>query len=234
LYEAPGKSGDIEMPPDVFQAIDQHDVARLSLLLSQGADPNQILNEPPFWQPLEAAIEEIEHGAPMDVVLSMIKLLIRYGADVNAWDRDRELTPLLKALYFPIVNSQEQRPTDIVRLLLESGADPNVESGEGLTPLKWAVARSDSGLVTDMLQRGAGRTINKAGGSCGCTPLQFAADKLDLPIMRLLLKAGADPDAPDIDGRKARQHLPARNPSNQRAWDEAYELLVKNRVGAPR
>ena len=45
-------------------------------------------------------------------------------------------------MYFPIMDadSEQKRDTAIVRLLLEAGADPNVQSDEGLTPLKWAPA----------------------------------------------------------------------------------------------
>jgi hypothetical protein len=39
-------------------------------------------------------------------------------------------------MYFPIMDadSEQKRDTAIVRLLLEAGADPNVQSDEGLTP----------------------------------------------------------------------------------------------------
>lgn len=223
------------MPSELFQAIDRHDVAKLSTLLSQGADPNQALDEPPFWQPLEASIEAVEHGAPTEVVMRMVKLLIEHGADVNAWDQEKNLTPILKALYFPIVDPPGiPGSSDLVRLVIDAGADPNVESQEGWTPLKWAIARADQDLVSTILNRGVVQTINKAGGLCGCTPLQFAAGKLNVPIMRLLLKAGANPNAPDVDRRIALQHLPARNPTNQRAWDMAYELLTGHSVQASR
>src|SRR5436309_2361091 len=149
------------MSDEIFDTISRHDVRLLSTLLARGADPNQYLDQPPFWHSLEAAIEELERGASMTTVVHMVRLLLQHGADVNAWDRERTLTPLLKAIYFPLMGRNEPRPTDLILLLLDYGADPNVESDEGLTPLKYAVGQQDIGLVAEMLRRGAGKTINR-------------------------------------------------------------------------
>jgi ankyrin repeat protein len=219
------------MSNEIFEAISRHDATLLSTLLVRGADPNEYLDNPPFWHPLEAAIEEIERGASMTTVMRMVRLLLLHGANVNAWDRERTLTPLLKAIYFPIVGPNEPRLTDLIRLLLEFGADPNVESDDGLTPLKYAVARQDTGLVAEMLKRGANKTINKAVGlGIGWSALHLAASNLDVPIIRLLLNAGADPAVRDIDNTEPVALLPERNPTNQKQWDEAYALLTKPRA----
>src|SRR5262249_7590379 len=159
--------------------------------------------------------------------MHMVRLLLQHGANVNAWDPERTLTPLLKAIYFPLAGPNDPRPTDLIRLLLEHGADPNVESDEGLTPLKYAVARQDAGLVAEMLKRGANKTINKVVGSDGWNALHLAATNLNVPIIRLLLNAGADPDVRDSDNTKPVELLPQRNPTNQKQWDEAYALLTK-------
>ena len=71
--------------------------------------------------------------------------------------------------------------------------------------------------------------MDQAGGSCSCNALQLATHKLDLPIMQVLLEAGANPSAPDVDQRIAIQYLPSRSPENTVAWEQAYELL-KNRM----
>lgn len=215
------------MPNQIFEAIRRHDAKLLSTLLVRGADPNLYLDESPFWHPLEAAIEEIERGASMTTVMHMVRLLLEHRADVNAWDPERTMTPLLKACYFPLLGPNEPRPDDLILLLLEGGADPNVESDEGLTPLQYAVGQQDARLVAEMLKRGANKTINKVTGVEGWNALHIAATDLNLPIIRLLLNAGADPDIPDIDKIKPVALLPKRNPTNQKQWDEAYALLTK-------
>ncbi|MEM9538603.1 MAG: hypothetical protein AAGA60_03725 [Cyanobacteria bacterium P01_E01_bin.42] len=45
------------------------------------------------------------------------------GADVNTWDLDRDCNPLVLAMW--------EEHGNITRLLLEAGADPNVEDKEG-------------------------------------------------------------------------------------------------------
>ena len=219
------------MSNEIFEAINRHDPTLLSTLLERGAEPYQYLDQPPFWHPLEAAIEEIERGASMTTVMRMVKLLLKHGANVNAWDRERTLTPLLKAIYFPLLGRNEPRPTDLILLLLEWGADPNVESDEGLTPLQYAVGQKDARLVAEMLKRGANKTINKVTGVEGWNALHIAATDFNLPIIRLLLEAGADPDVRDSDNTKPVALLPQRKPTNLKQWDEAYALLTKRRAG---
>lgn len=201
----------------LFNAIDAHDVKQVASVLSNGANPNEQLSEPPHWRPLEAVIEEVEHDCPTEVALEIIRLLIKHGADVNAWDDAHTVTPLLAAVYW------ENR--DAIRLLLEAGADPNVESDEGQLPLRWAIERDDIEMAQLLLRHGAHKTINVFGGFCGWTPLGMACRKLNLPMIAMLISAGADPEAVDEDGRTAREHLPPRDRSDPDAWDSALELL---------
>ena len=58
------------------------------------------------------------------------------------------------------------------------------------------------------------------------TALGLAASRLDVPMLELLLQAGAEPEALDADSRTARECLPPREPHNQEAWDAAAALLA--------
>lgn len=58
------------------------------------------------------------------------------------------------------------------------------------------------------------------------TALGLAASRLDIPMLTLLLQAGADPEVLDADSRTARKCLPPREPHNQEAWDAAAALLT--------
>jgi ankyrin repeat protein len=203
------------MSAGLFEAIDQQDVNRVAALLSQGADPNTLLVESPHWRPLAAALEEVGwYDGPMEIV----RLLLQAGADPNGWDGEHNSTPLHLAMR---LNNKEA-----IQLLLEAGADPNLVSAEGESALSWAVEQGDVEMAKLLLRHGAGKTINAFGPPCGYTPLDFAARKLSLPLIELLLEAGADPEAPDEDGYTARDRLPPRDKSDPEVWDAALELLA--------
>ncbi|HEY2511783.1 MAG TPA: ankyrin repeat domain-containing protein [Polyangiaceae bacterium] len=195
---------------DLFAALEAHDLDRLASLLSAKADPNARKPVPPGWAPLHEAIEQLESGGPLEALV----LLLRYGASVEAGGGD---TPLLMALY----RSQPQA----VDLLLAHGADANVRGPEGDSPLRVAVERGDGATAATLLRCGAVRTIDEVGGPVGASALGIAARRLDLPLLELLLRGGADPAARDADQLTARERLPARTRENQERLGRAEELL---------
>ena len=201
------------MAKELCAAIEQHDTARVKALLAGGADPNEPQAQWPGLRPLHMAINELAEGGELDVLMA----LLEYGADVNAWNVGRDVTPLLVAVF--------EGQQAAVEALLKAGADANVRSSEGDTPLRACASVGDLGIATLLLGAGATRTINEWGGQAGYTALGLAASRLDIPMMRLLLDAGADPVAPDEDDRPARDRLPPRDESDCQAWDAAFELL---------
>jgi ankyrin repeat protein len=100
-------------------------------------------------------------------------------------------------------------------LLLDKGADPNA-AGAGYTALHAAVLRGDLHLVNALIARGANVNTPIAKGTpsryysrdwalnasalVGATPLWQAARYGDVPIMRALVAAGADPKFAYADG----------------------------------
>lgn len=81
----------------------------------------------------------------------LIERWIGRGADVNARDAVYGRTPLHTAA------SSELAGAETLRLLLERGADPNVETTEGERPLDWAVYRGDQQKITVLEKHGATR-----------------------------------------------------------------------------
>ena len=89
-------------------------------------------------------------------------------------------------------------PHEIVRLLLESGANINRQTkSSGFSPLHLAAKNGKSGCARVLLEFGAQVNIRDGHGK---TPLQhacFNTNKDMLDMVRMLLDYGADPDIPD-------------------------------------
>lgn len=107
-------------------------------------------------------------------------------------------TPLGLAAFF--------RAPDVVRLLLERGADPSIAAQNRLavTPLHSAVATDaapvDVSIVRMLLEAGAPVNVPHLGGG---TPLHTAAFVGEPEVLRMLLDRGADPRLTTDDGRTA-------------------------------
>lgn len=99
------------------------------------------------------------------------------------------------------------------QFLLSKGADPNLASGDGVTPLIAATRIGYSDAVEWLLSKGA-----KVDGTnrLGETALIVAVQQRHTPIVRVLLGQGADPDRADAAaGYSARDY--ARRDTRSRA-----------------
>lgn len=113
--------------------------------------------------------------------LDMARSLIAAGADTNALNRLRSLTPLL------IASTNGSAPA--IQLLLNAGAEPNLGNAEGTTPLMLASAAGGTEAVTVLLNGGA--DVNAHESSRDQTPLMFAAALNRADVIRLLARHGA-------------------------------------------
>ena len=95
---------------------------------------------------------------------------------------------------------------DVVRLLLQKGADKDKANNNGATPLYIASRRGHLEIVRHLLQEGADKD---KGDNNGMTPLFFASSQGHLDIAKLLLLAGADKERKDKFDRKALDLCPA-------------------------
>lgn len=87
--------------------------------------------------------------------------------------------------------------------LLGLNANPNIPDKQGTTPLTQAAQMGFVEAVTLLSERGARVDV---ANSAGETPLMFAVHARDLGLLRVLLRAGADPDRNDNSGRSARDY----------------------------
>jgi ankyrin repeat protein len=159
-----------------------------------------------------------------DAILPVIRLLLAKGANVNA--RTREVPPSRKWLYAlndvswvdftgqtPFLRAAFSGDTTVMRLLLEHGADPNLATNGGTTPLMaasgvgWVVQQTYTESMPGLLEAIRICLEHKADvnavNSMGLTALLGAANKGANDIIRLLVANGARLDAIDKHGRDA-------------------------------
>jgi ankyrin repeat protein len=192
----------------IFEAIRAGEVSAVSSLLHAGADLNGVEGQT-GWRPLHVAVDAIDEGGPDELV----DLLIDHGAEVSAWDRAHEVTPLLMAVFRGLHRAAER--------LLRAGADVHAVSGEGESPLRWAASHGDYAMAKLLIEHGAAASIDASGGPGGRTALGEAAVRLDEEMVKLVLKAGANPRAVDVDGFTAVERA-------QRQWERVRSLLTRN------
>ena len=208
------------------------DIGKVRLLLAKGADVNarSKIGRTPL---LIAALHD---GAS-----EAVRLMIDKGADVSAHDRDGisvleaaatvnnadtarlllakgatpntkdtlGVTPLLQAAW------NGQRNSEVVRLLIQHGADVNAVCAQSLdtakngpmaigslTPLLGAVPHGNYKTIELLINAGANVNVKDVRGM---TPLAFAftSDRPDPRIVRLLLAKGADPNLKSKNGETA-------------------------------
>lgn len=119
--------------PPITHAIQVHDVEIMKLLIENGANVNApSQNERnPFNTPLMVAAWEEN--------LKAVKLLAESGACINQQDKGNGFTPLIKAVF--------KNRSDIVKYLLEKGADRNVYSFERKSALDYAYERNNKEII---------------------------------------------------------------------------------------
>ncbi len=131
-------------------AIIKNHVGVVLYLLNRGADVERIVNKgkTPLMEAVLCSNSEI------------VKLLIKYGADINAKTKDK-VTPLGLALFF---SHHHKNGQEIFRTLIQNKADPNIlfaillENGEAsgsMRPLDFAVMNGMDEEMELLIKAGA-------------------------------------------------------------------------------
>jgi ankyrin repeat protein len=143
---------------------------QMKLLLASGADVNA--------QNVFHATALIWAGG--DAVKS--RMLIEHGADINVRTQQGQ-TPLMVA-------ARRNGNADLVRLLLEKGADTKTPGDTTLIP---AAQSGDVDIMRLLIENGA--NVNCVSPRIGETPLYHAAASGNVAAVRLLVAKGANPNA---------------------------------------
>jgi ankyrin repeat protein len=204
------------------------EVARFTI--DQGAQVNVAdwYGRTPLWAAVETRNMDVdngtfENGVDRGPVLDLIKVLLDRGADPNT--RVKETPPIRKQMLrvtgslswvdftgqTPFLTASLAGDLDVMRLLLEWGADPYTPTFGGTTALmaaagmNWVVDQTyDEGpaalLEAVKLCHQLGMDVN-AVNSMGLTAVHGAANRGSDDIIQFLVEKGAKLDVKDKEGR---------------------------------
>lgn len=156
---------------NIFEAAAIGDDETLAYMLDHAPE---LVNEFSYdgWTPLHLAVFFGAYEAA--------ELLIARGADVNAFSRNGLVN-------MPIHAAAAGKRTSLVQLLLEKGANPNVQQRGGWTPLHQAVEHCDAGMIQLLLDHGADPLVTQHQGK---DAIHLAEDK-QFDNIAALLKGAA-------------------------------------------
>lgn len=206
---------------------DRMDTARV--LIEAGADVNAAdwYGQTPLWAAVDVRNLDVDgptrdNGVDRDAVLGIIELLLERGADVNARTREypperRWITTLGSLAWVdftgqtPFLRAALAGDVTVMRLLLAHGADPNIDTFTGTSPLmaaagvNWVFNQTwDEGpealLEAVRLCFELGNDVNQVN-HMGVGAVHGAANRGSDDIIRFLHAQGARLDVPDNEGR---------------------------------
>jgi uncharacterized protein len=112
-----------------------------------------------------------------------------------------------------------------VRFLLQRGADPNIRNKRGVAPLQLATSTGFLEGAEELIKGGANVNISDQTGE---TPLIAAVHARNVPMVRMLLDKGGDPDRNDNSGRSARDYMLAM--AGNALMKQEFEAADKKRA----
>lgn len=213
----------------LLMAISNNQIPVAAFLLSRGADANAAdwWGRTPLWSAvdtrnLDLDSRTLENNVDRGPVLELISNLIKKGADVNARVKEfpperRFMMPLGSLAWVdftgqtPFVRAALSADVPLMRLLLASGADPNIATFNGTTAfmatagVNWVIGQTYSEspkmwLDAVQLCLELGADVN-AVNAMGLAAIHGAANRGSDDIIEVLARHGAKLDIKDKEGR---------------------------------
>ena len=171
--------------------------AIVATLLQAGADAN--IRDNGLNTPLMIACDLLHvgpNGGNIDITIDIVEMLLERGALINAQN---------DIGYSALIRSASGCEADLVKILLEKGANPHLvnKDGDGGTALIGAAGNcfGDNVQIIEMLLEKKVDVDHQ--NYKGMTALMAAADQGSKRSVRLLLRAGAEPNLQDMNGETA-------------------------------
>jgi ankyrin repeat protein len=225
------EKSDADAVTPLLMAVLNGQLATASWLIAQGANVNAVdwYGETPLWAAVDLRNLDIPgphqaNGVDRQAAFELIRTILARGANPNA--RTKEYPPQRRWItrlgslswvdftgQTPFLRAALAGDVEVMRLLLDHHADPNINTDNGTTPLmaaagvNWTVAQTydegpDKLLEAVKLAAALGNDVN-AVNSMGLTALHGAANRGSNDIIRFLVEKGARLDAADKQGRTA-------------------------------
>jgi hypothetical protein len=161
--------------------------------------------------------------------IAQVKLLLARGANVDARDsttfRSCTSPNPPQTLYTPLIlsmfGSANKLPHPaLTKLLLENGADPNIQDSTGRTALSYAANRNDTQSIKLLLHHNAKVELADQQGR---TPLMVTSISGKLEAAKLLLAYGANPNT-----KNERGETPLTRTTGEHNNDRVLQVLLDN------
>ncbi|XP_048745043.2 ankyrin-1-like isoform X4 [Ostrea edulis] len=213
----------VDRSAELYYAVSKNDPDKIQELLDNGANPNEYYHD----------MENISSSSILHVCcgkghLEAARVLVDGGADILARDKWR-MSPLIHAIMpqfsemveflimrepdvvnmcdkygkAPLHYAIESDSVSIVELLISHGADVNIGTLKGITPLMALCSSSglqnETEMIRLMIHHGA--LVNLRDVAAKRTALQYAAIKLKVDVVQILLGVGSDTNTLDAAGR---------------------------------
>jgi ankyrin repeat protein len=214
----------------LLMAISNNNMAAAHYLLKSGSNVNgqDWYGRSPLWEAVNVRNLYVhnatfKNGIDRAPLLELVRALLAAGADVNARTKETppfrhhllEITGSLEWVDFtgqtPFLTAALAGDVTVMKLLLEHGADPRINTFQGTSPLmaaagvNWVLAQTwtegpEQLLEAVKLCADLGMDVNQAN-SMGITALHGAANRGSDDIIRFLVARGADLTARDNERR---------------------------------